>query len=188
MKGSVINSLAQDAVIREAAPDADRTAAFESAVREYQGMVFSLALHFLRDRSAAEELAQEVFLELHRHWTEIRSVDHRLYWLRKVAIRRCIDQARRRKVRNQVSLEDAPEPFTWMPATDPLLKRYIEQLLAKLAETPRMIVILRYQEGLDPSEIAELLEMPLATVKSHLQRSLALLRRRLSFAMREEAP
>jgi len=72
-----------------------------------------------------------------------------------------------------------------MPATDPLLKRYIEQLLQKLTETPRMIVILRYQEGLEPAEIAELLDMPVATVKSHLQRSLALLRRKLSFATRE---
>jgi RNA polymerase sigma-70 factor, ECF subfamily len=49
-----------------------------------------------------------------------------------------------------------------------------------------MIVILRYQEGLEPAEIAELLDMPVATVKSHLQRSLALLRRKLSFATREE--
>jgi len=73
-----------------------------------------------------------------------------------------------------------------MPATDPLVKRYIEQLLAALAEAPRMIVILRYQEGLDPAEIAEMLEMPLATVKSHLQRSLALLRKKLAFAAPEE--
>lgn len=179
------NTLAQEAVIREATAEDERALAFESAVREHQAMVFSVAYHFLEDRAAAEELAQEVFLELYRHWNEITSRDHRRHWLRKVTSRRCIDQARRRKVRNHVSLEDAPEPFTLMPATDPLLKRYIEQLLGKLAETPRMIVILRYQEGLEPAEIADLLEMPVATVKSHLQRSLALLRRKLSFATRE---
>ncbi|MGD0437911.1 MAG: sigma factor-like helix-turn-helix DNA-binding protein, partial [Bryobacteraceae bacterium] len=72
------------------------------------------------------------------------------------------------------------------PANDPVLKRYIQQLLAKLDEVPRMIVILRYQEGLDPSEISELLEMPLGTVKSHLHRSLVLLRRKLAFAAAEE--
>src|SRR5258708_270524 len=136
-------------------------------------MVFSGGYHFLQDRSLAEEIAQEVFLDLYRHWDEIQSKEHRLYWLRKVASRRCIDQTRRRKLRNHVSLEDAPEPFTFMPATDPVLKRYIEQLLQKLAEKPRMIVILRYQEGLEPAEIAELLDMPEATVKSHFQRSLA---------------
>lgn len=148
-------------------------------------MVYSVAYHFLQDHSAAEELAQEVFLELYRHWPEIQSREHRLFWLRKVTSRRCIDQTRRRKLRNHVSLEDAPEPFTFMPATDPVLKRYIEQLLAKLQEAPRMIVILRYQEGMEPAEIAELLDMPLATVKSHLQRSLALLRRKLSCAAPE---
>ena len=84
-----------------------------------------------------------------------------------------------------MSLEEAPEPFTWMPAADPVLKRYIEQLLGKLAETPRLVVIMRYQEGLEPAEIADVLDMPVATVKSHLQRSLALLRRKLSFAKRE---
>ena len=48
-----------------------------------------------------------------------------------------------------------------------------------------MVVIMRYQEGLEPAEIADILDMPVATVKSHLQRSLALLRRKLSFASRE---
>jgi len=42
-----------------------------------------------------------------------------------------------------------------------------------------MVMVMRYQEDLDPAEIAELLEMPLGTVKSHLQRSLALLREKL---------
>jgi RNA polymerase sigma-70 factor (ECF subfamily) len=157
--------------------------AFEAAVLEHQAMVYSLAYHFLEDHAAAEELAQEVFLTLYRHWHEIQSPEHRLHWLRKVTSRRCIDQTRRRKLRKHVSLEEAPEPFTWMPGNDPVLKRYIEQLLGKLDELPRMIVILRYQEGLEPSEIAELLEMPIGTVKSNLHRSLALLRRKLAFTI-----
>lgn len=182
----VTNSLAHETGIPRTATEADRAHAFELAVREHQSMVFSVAYHFLQDHSAAEELAQEVFLELYRHWNDIQSPAHRVYWLRKVASRRCIDRVRRQKLRNHVSLEDAPEPFTFMPATDPLLMRYIQQLLSKLAEVPRMIVILRFQEGLEPSEIAELLEMPVATVKSHLQRSLAVLRRKLAFAAPEE--
>lgn len=143
-------------------------------------MVFSLAYHFLRDQALAEELAQDVFLELHLHWKELRSDAHLRFWLRKVASRKCIDQARRRKFRSHLSLDQTPEPFTWMPALDPMLKHYIEQLVGSLQEAPRMIVILRFQEDLEPSEIAELLEMPLGTVKSHLQRSLAVLRRKLT--------
>ena len=66
-----------------------------------------------------------------------------------------------------------------MPAADPLLRQYIGQLVGALAEAPRMIVILRYQEDMSPTEIAALLDMPLATVKSHLQRSLAVLRKKV---------
>jgi RNA polymerase sigma-70 factor, ECF subfamily len=153
---------------------------FESAVREHQGMVLSLAYHFLRDRALAEELAQDVFLQLHLHWEEMRSPGQLRFWLRKVASRKCIDQARRRKFRAHLALEQAPEPFAWMPAADPMLKQYIEQLVGSLQETPRLIVILRFQEDLDPGEIAELLDMPLTTVKSHLQRSLAVLRRKVA--------
>jgi len=173
------------AEIPQAVAGAERVRAFETAVTEHQDMVFSVAYHFLQDHAAAEELAQEVFLELYRHWDEIQTADHRLYWLRKVTSRRCIDQTRRRKLRNHLSLDQVPEPFTWMPATDPVLKRYVEQLLVKLDEMPRMIVILRYQEGLEPAEISDLLDMPLATVKSHLHRALALLRRKLKFATKE---
>ncbi len=161
---------------------------FDSAVRDHQSMVFSLAYHFLRDSALAEELAQDVFLELHLHWSDIRSGGHLLFWLRKVASRRCIDQVRRRKFRVHTALDRVPEPFAWMPEADPLLKQYLEQLLAALFETPRMILILRFQEDLDPSEIAELLEMPLSTVKSHLQRSLALLRKKFTAATGGEMP
>jgi RNA polymerase sigma-70 factor (ECF subfamily) len=155
---------------------------FETVVRQHQAMVFSLAYHFLRDAALAEELAQDVFLELYLHWLEMRSDKHLRFWLRKVASRKCIDQARRRKFRSHVALDQAPEPFAWMPAMDPLLNQYIEQIVGSLHDAPRIIVILRFQEDLEPSEIAELLEMPLATVKSHLQRSLALLRRKIEAA------
>ena len=53
------------------------------------------------------------------------------------------------------------------------------RLIATLPETPRMAMILRYQEDLDPTEIAETMGIPLGTVKSHIQRSLALLREKL---------
>src|SRR5437763_9856970 len=133
---------------------------FERAVREHQAMVFSLAYHFLRDRAAAEELAQDVFLQLHLHWNEMHSAVQLRFWLRKVASRKCIDQARRRKFRAHLALEQAPEPFAWMPAVDPMLNQYIVQLVSALQETPRLIVILRFQEDLDAAEIAELLDMP----------------------------
>jgi RNA polymerase sigma-70 factor (ECF subfamily) len=56
-----------------------------------------------------------------------------------------------------------------------------------LPEKPRLVVILRYQEDLEPAEIAQLLEMPVATVKSHLHRSLDVLRDKLARTVGEIA-
>lgn len=149
-------------------------------------MVFSLAFHFLRDHAVAEELAQEVFLELYTHLREMQSPEHLRFWLRKVTSRRCIDETRRKRYRRHISLSSIPEPFIWMPMGDPKLSEHLGQLIAALAEVPRLILILRYQEDLSPSDIAAMLEMPVGTVKSHLQRALELLRRKLSFTLGEE--
>ena len=159
---------------------AEQTAGdFEALVREHQSMVFSLAYHFLHDRALAEEVAQEVFLSLHRNLATVESAAHALFWLRQATVRRAIDEMRRRRRRPQVALEEVPEPATGAGTPDPLLGEVLRRLIAALPEAPRMVMVLRYQEELEPSEIAELLEMPLATVKSHLHRSLALLREKL---------
>jgi RNA polymerase sigma-70 factor (ECF subfamily) len=167
---------------REAAR-AEKPAPFADIVREHQGMVFSIAYHFLRDRALAEELAQEVFLHLHKNLGSIHTAAHVIYWLRKVTTHRCIDLERRRKLRPRISLtgylERAPEPASPEPEADPMRDRMLRRLVAALPERPRMIVILRFQEDLEPAEIAALLEIPLGTVKSNLHRALALLRAKM---------
>lgn len=148
---------------------------FADLVRRYQSMVFSIAQHFLADRSAAEELAQDVFLQLHAILPTLRSEEHVKFWLRKVTAHRCIDYRRRRKL-PQVSLDEAPEPAMPVQSADPFVTRRLQQLVASLPDKPRLVVILRYQEDMLPEDIAAVLAMPVATVKSHLQRSLSLLR------------
>ena len=151
---------------------------FPALVRQHQAMVFSLALHFLRDRQAAEELAQDVFLHLHRNLDALKSPEHVTFWLRKVTSHRCIDYSRRRKW-SQVSLEEVAELRAVVTTRDPFLSRRLRQLVSSLPASARMVVILRYQEDLTPMEIADLLAMPVATVKSHLQRALAMLREKM---------
>lgn len=153
---------------------------FATLVRANQASVFSIAFHYLRDRAAAEELAQEVFLQLHEHLNDMKSADHVGYWLRKVTVHRSIDYARRSSSRPEVRLDDVPEPATPADGGDPMLSERLRKLVASLPEKPRMVMILRYQEDLDPAEIAEILSMPVRTVKSHLQRSLAMLREKLA--------
>ena len=150
---------------------------FAGLVREHQAIVFSVALSFLRDRGAAEEVAQDVFLELHRALPSLETLDQVLRWLRRVAAHRSIDSLRRR--RPTLALVDVREPTTSAAEGDVLLQDTLRQLIADLPPKPRMAMILRYQEDLDPADIAEILEIPVRTVKSQLQRSIALLRGKL---------
>ncbi len=166
------------------AAESDSTA-FAELVREHQGMVFSIAYHYLQDRSLAEDLAQEVFLELYQNLGRIQSAAHLTFWLRRVTANRCIDQGRKKLRRRELALEEAPEPAAADPASDPLLLQRLQQSLAVLPERQRMVVILRFQEGLGPGEIAEALDMPVNTVKSTLHRSLEELRKGLSRKLRE---
>ena len=124
-------------------------------------MVFSIALHSLRDPALAEELAQEVFLDFYHHLGEFQSSAHAEFWLRKVASRRCIDYVRRSRRHTNVGLEDAPELSTSPRQRDPFLAETLRKLIASLPEKARMVVLLRYQEDLAPAEIAETLDIPL---------------------------
>lgn len=133
----------------------------------------------LSDRHEAEDLAQEVFLGLHRNLSSVQSPAHLTFWLRKVTLNRAIDRLRR-EPRHTVSLEDAGSPI--VDATeqrDPLLQRRLRALLAQLPPAPRAVMLLRYQEDLNPNEIARTMNMSVNTVKSHLKRSLTTLRERI---------
>jgi RNA polymerase sigma-70 factor, ECF subfamily len=152
--------------------------AFGTIVRQHQRMVFSLALHMVRDRGVAEELAQDTFLQLYRHLDRIESAAHLLFWLRRTVTHRAIDHARKVRGRLEMSVEDAPPLTVVRKDRDPWLDRALRQLVAGLPPRSRAIVTLRYQEDLDPMEIARTLDVPINTVKSHLRRSLAVLRAR----------
>ncbi len=148
-------------------------------------MVFSLAYHFLQDRPLAEDVTQEVFLQFYREQASLTTEQHVRFWLRKVAGHRCIDAARRRKIRPRLTLAEIREPAARESSEDPILSETLRKLVATLPETPRLIVLLRYQEDMDPSEIAETIGMPVATVKSHLHRSLAMLREKMQRLKKE---
>ena len=159
---------------------------FEKLVEEHQSMVFSLALRMTADRGLAEEIAQDVFMELDRHLRTVESPLHALFWLRRVAMNRSADALRRRRVRHMdlwVEMEENHGARAEEPGS-PLGAR-VEQLLATLPEPQRAALVLRYQEDLTPEEIAEALGTPVATIKSHLQRGLKLLRAKATSNLKE---
>lgn len=160
--------------------ETQRLPTFAEAVDRNKALVFSIAWHFLRDRVVAEELAQDVFLRLYRSWQTMESEEHIECWLRKAMTNRCIDEIRRRQSQPQVSLEDTEEPGTLERLQDPMLAAYLERMVASLPEKQRLLVILRYQEGMEPDEISKLMGMKASTVRTMLGRAIALLRAKTS--------
>jgi RNA polymerase sigma-70 factor (ECF subfamily) len=159
---------------------------FEQLVDAHQSMVFSLAWRMTGDRGLAEEIAQDVFLELDRNMNRIESAQHACFWLRRVTMSRSADALRRRKVRGIDLWVEIQENHgtTEEEKSSPLGAR-LEYLLTTLPESQRAALVLRYQEDLSPDEIAATLDAPLATVKSHLQRGLKLLRAKATSQLKE---
>lgn len=150
--------------------------AFARLVRTHQARVFSVAFRLTGRREDAEELAQDAFVQLHAALPQIQGEAHLTHWLLRAVTHRSIDRLRQRERQPRlVPLEAAGEDI---PAdqVDPLSARRLQTMLQVLPVPARAVVLLRYQEDLDPPEIATLLDMPLNTVKSHLRRSLDALR------------
>ena len=161
---------------------------FRRLIEAHQRMVFSLALRVTGEHGAAEEVAQDVFLELHRGGDRLESEDHIRFWLRRVTVHRATDALRKKSRQPEASAEEWMEEQYVQDNSEGLNAAVIvllEELLRTLPEQMRVVIVLRYQEDMLPDEIAKLLGQPVATVKSNLQRGLQLLRRKAAVTMKE---
>lgn len=161
---------------------------FRAIVEAHQSRVYSIAYRILSDRGTAEEVAQDVFLDLYRALGPIESGEHLVAWLRRVTVHRATDALRRRPraLHAAVELEDWMLEVTDAKADRPCpLATSVERLLLTLGPAQRTVVLLRYQEDLSPEEIGRTLAMPVATVKSHLRRALERLRARAEDTLKE---
>lgn len=151
-------------------------AAFAALVTSHQRSVFGLAFRMLGAFHAAEDIAQDVFMQLHAKLTSIENAEHLRFWLRRVTANRAIDHLRRTALFKVTSLEGEAQHIGSEDPGDPLLQRRLQSMLLRLNPPARAVLTLRYQDDLDPIEIARILDMPANTVKSHLKRSLEIMR------------
>jgi RNA polymerase sigma-70 factor, ECF subfamily len=154
--------------------------AFDALFIEHEKAVFSIALRFMGRRPDAQELTQDVFMQLHAVLGQIVDQQHLRHWLLRTVTHRCLDRLRNDRRRPQLvpieTLDPDSEPAVPETEADPMARARLRQLLLELSPEARAVMLLRFQEDLDPPEIAALLEMPVNTVKSHLRRSLEWLR------------
>ena len=165
---------------------------FDSVVTEHRSQIFRFLLASTRDVDLAETLTQDCFLKAHRNWAGFRGESTVLTWLMRIAINLQKDHWRNRRLQfwrntrtNAVDIDEASE---WLPSGDRtaeqrmLAKEQVEHVwraVENLSERQRTVFLLRYVEELDVREIAEAAGMGEGTVKAHLSRALARVRKEL---------
>lgn len=161
--------------------------AVAAVIERYGGLLWSLARRTLRDPTEAEDAVQEIVIELWRHAERYdASVASETTFVAMVARRRLIDRLRGQA--RQPRVEPIPEsdlraeepPPDRLEAEDEISR--VSDALAHLPEAQQASVRLAVFDGLTHQRIAEVLQLPLGTVKSHIRRGLANLRDRLADA------
>ena len=151
--------------------------AFEDLVIAYQHRVFGIAARMLGNAAEAEEVAQEVFLRVHRAIAEFRGDSKLSTWLYAIASRVCLTRlgAGERRFRREgeetlVQLRNGlADPAASAERSE--LEGALGRAIAELPEERRIVVLLRDIEGLAYEEIAEALALPVGTVRSRLHRA-----------------
>src|SRR3954468_19815500 len=153
----------------------DDERAFGELVDRYKDLVYGLVMRLAPDRSQADDLAQEVFLKIHRGLPYFRGEARLSTWIYRIISNVC-SQARSRPVR-EVSLERGPEkPPIDPPSIDGSfadfeLRDRLEKAIAQLPEQYRFLIAAHHLRGVQYEALAEALNVPLGTVKTHLHRA-----------------
>jgi RNA polymerase sigma-70 factor (ECF subfamily) len=164
-------------------------AAFEELVAKYQPKVFSMALSFTRNREAADDLAQEIFLKAYLALPRFHGKSEFGTWLYRISINHIRDFLRKRGRAKEVSLDDVPEiSFSDREQAEKAeqereteaRRTLVQTFVRSLPEKYRVIVTLRDIQGLAYEEISRVLKLSPGTVDSRLHRARRMLRVKLA--------
>jgi RNA polymerase sigma-70 factor (ECF subfamily) len=152
--------------------------AFDELVRAHEDRVFGICLRMMRDREAALDAVQETFVTVFRKADRYQAKAAFSTWLYRVAVNTCYDQLRKAKRRQTASLPemtDPADPKSGDPFTAAELRPDIEGALSALPVEFRSAVVFVDLEGLSLERAAEILDVPIGTVKSRVFRGRKLL-------------
>ncbi|HSE41074.1 MAG TPA: sigma-70 family RNA polymerase sigma factor [Acidobacteriota bacterium] len=160
--------------------------AFDLFYDRYAQIIFSLCVRILRDTGEAEDVLQEIFVQI---WKEAERFDASRAsvktWLFTIARSRSLDRYRSRKTMKQRFEDGSSEELHQISSNEDLqsrsvLQQYVANALQQLTKEQKIVLELCYYRGLTQEEIAEMLGEPLGTIKSRIRA--ALLKLRSSFA------
>ena len=153
--------------------------AWEALVRRFQSRVYSMAYHYMRDAEEARDVAQEIFIRIYERLETFRGAETFVPWMLRLARNCCVDRLRRQKVRRpavSVPLDEelqiaADEPSAHETVEQDARRRLLYRALDGLSEKNREMILLKDIHGLKLEEIADMLALPLGTVKSRSNRA-----------------
>lgn len=184
--GKALAQATDQEVVLEARLGKDR--AYRELIRRYERPVFALIYRMVRNREQAEDLSQETFVKVLNAIESYRPEYKFSSWVFKIANNAAIDHLRRREL-NTLSLDGSPHAATpeAIEATalqisdhseSPLeeveakeLGGEIEEVIARLRPEYRTCILLRHVDGRSYEEIAEILDLPLGTIKTYIHRA-----------------
>jgi RNA polymerase sigma-70 factor (ECF subfamily) len=165
---------------------------FDSIVANHRAQIFRFLLASTRDVDLAETLTQDCFLKAHRNWSSFRGESSAMTWLMRIAINLQKDHWRNRRLQfwrhTRTNSVDADEASEWLPSGERTAEQrmlakeqvsHVWQAVDKLSDRQRTVFLLRFVEELELKEIAESTGMGEGTVKAHLSRALARVRKEL---------
>jgi RNA polymerase sigma-70 factor (ECF subfamily) len=164
-------------------------AAFEELVTKYQSKVFSMALSFTRNREAADDLAQEIFLKSYLALPRFHGKSEFGTWLYRISMNHIKDFLRKKGRAKEVSLDDVGEvAFSDKEQTEKAeqereteaRRALVQRFVQGLPEKYRVILTLRDIQGLAYEDISRILRLSPGTVDSRLHRARRMLRVKLA--------
>lgn len=152
---------------------------FERLASECERQIYATCYHMMGNREDAQDCAQETMLRAFRAFESFRRDAQFSTWITKIAINVCVDAIRKR--RDALSLDALREdsgfdvrdssPGVYARLEEKERKRLLKEGLESLPSEMRQMIVLRDIEGMSYEEIAQILEMPLGTVKSRMNRA-----------------
>jgi RNA polymerase sigma-70 factor (ECF subfamily) len=155
---------------REAASAANRRE-FEQRLAECGPLAFRIARGVLRNTADAEDVAQEAVLRAYRRFDRLRDRQRFRAWLVRITFRLALDRARsakRREQRETLWAQPVPHPSTEDLAASSEFQDHLARAVEQLSPKLRLVLLLAAMEGHTVDEVAELLGLPIGTVKSRL--------------------
>ena len=160
--------------------------AFQELVDRHKDLVFALIARTVQDRSRAEDLAQDVFLRIHRGLPYFRGEARLSTWIYRIVANVCLQDHGRAPKTTPIDDQRAAQAVSVADRqfTDLEVRDRLEKAVARLPAHYRLLIAAHYLRGVQYEELAEALQLPLGTVKTQLYRAKQQLRRLLETELR----